>query len=295
MTKKISLFVTALMFITLISKAQIPNPSFENWETMTGYSNPTGWGTMNNLTSLASVYTAEKATPGTAGSSYLKLTSKTTPAGVANGIAVSGKLDSITQQPISGFPYNNRPTKLTGKWQHMIFGSSQGSISIQFTKWNTSMNMRDIIGTGSVTLSGMAMSWASFNIPITFSTADYPDSCIIVMKASGTTPTNNDYLWVDDLAFDAAPLAIHDVAIENISIYPNPSSNNWSINGISKSNEVLSFDVINSVGEIVYHTSSSNKQVQLVIDNKNLAIGNYVLKITGNKVKQSIKLSKTAQ
>ncbi|MBX7156751.1 MAG: T9SS type A sorting domain-containing protein [Bacteriodetes bacterium] len=260
---------------------------------MGSYSNPTGWGTMNNLTTLASVYTAEKATPGTAGASYLKLTSKTTSAGVANGIAVSGKLDSMTQQPISGFPFNNRPTKLTGKWQHMIAGSSQGSITITFSKWNTSMNTRDVIGTGSVTLSGMAMSWAAFNIPITFSTSDFPDSCIIVMKASGAAPTDQDYLWVDDLAFDVAPLALHDIVLSNLSVSPNPSNSNWVISGINKfTDKSVKFTLVNTAGQVVFMQGVKSDNIYLPIDNSNLPVGNYLLQISCDGTTQTVSLSK---
>jgi hypothetical protein len=288
MTKKITIFATALMFITMNSEAQtIPNAGFETWDNIGSYSNPTGWGTMNNTTALANVYTAEKATPGNPGSSYLKLTSKTTPLGVANGIAVSGKLDSMTQQPVSGFAYNMRPTSLDGKWQHMIFGSSQGSISVSFSKWNTTMNMRDIIGSGSVTLSGMAMSWANFTIPITFTTADMPDSCIIVMKASGTAPTDQDYLWVDNLSFVVTPAGINDIKeIEN-NVYPNPVSNMLNIKNNLNANEICIFDLS---GKMVFCSKNDNLKA---IDVSNLILGNYTYKLfKNNKQVATSKFSK---
>lgn len=68
MKRSISLLL-ALMFVTTISNAQIPNSSFEDWDNMGTYSNPVGWGTMNNMTSAASIFTATKATPGNPGSS----------------------------------------------------------------------------------------------------------------------------------------------------------------------------------------------------------------------------------
>lgn len=213
----------ALTFAIAVSKAQIPNSGFEDWDNMGSYSNPMGWSTMNNTTAIGSIFTATKGTPGNPGTSYLKLTSLNTPLGVANGIAVSGKLDSMTQQPISGFAYSMRPTSLTGAWQHMIFGSSQGSITVTFTKWNSGTNTRDVIGAATKTLSGMAMSWANFTIPITYSLPDFPDSCIIVLKASGSVPADQDYLWVDNLAFAGVVNGIEDKVIDAFSLYPNPA------------------------------------------------------------------------
>lgn len=214
------------MFITASAFAQIPNSGFENWTTVGSYSNPDGWGTMNNTTAIASVYTATKGTPGSPGVSYLKLTSKTVGTGVVNGVAVSGVIDSLTMMPKSGFAYNMRPANFTGKWQHMIYGSSQGSIQVTLTRWDTGMNMRMNVASGSVTLAGMAMSWANFTIPLTYVDGNNPDTCIIVMKASGSAPTNNDYLWVDNLAFSGTVTGIENQEsfVTDMSIYPNPSS-----------------------------------------------------------------------
>lgn len=94
------------------------------------------------------------------------------------------------------------PANFTGKWQHMIYGSSQGSIQVTLTRWDSGMGMRmPKLLQGNVTLSGMAITWANFTIPLTYTDGNNPGFCIIVMKASGSNPTNNDYLWVDNLAF----------------------------------------------------------------------------------------------
>ena len=104
--------------------AQVPNNGFETWTSMGSYENPAQWGTMNNTTAPLGIFTAQKGTPGSVGASYLKLTSKTFSSTVVPGIAVSGVLDSMTMMPKSGFAYNQRPASFTGKWQHMIYGSS---------------------------------------------------------------------------------------------------------------------------------------------------------------------------
>ena len=148
MKKSILSFIAATT-ISVTAFAQIPNSSFENWTAVGTYSVPNGWGTLNNTTTLAGVYTATKGTPGSPGNSYLKLTSKTVGTGVVNGIAVSGVLDSMTMMPKSGFAYNMRPANFTGKWQHMIYGSSQGSIKVTLTRWDTGTNMRMPVASGT--------------------------------------------------------------------------------------------------------------------------------------------------
>mgnify|MGYP001098817988 CR=1 FL=1 len=214
--------------------AQIPNAGFENWSAVGTYSVPDGWGTLNNTTTLAGIYTVTKATPGSPGASYMKITSKTIATSVVGGIAVSGVLDSTTMMPKSGFAFNQRPANLTGKNQYMIYGSSPGSLSVTLTRWDSGTNSRVIVASGNITHSpsAMAMAWTNFTIPLTYADGNNPDSCIIVLKASGSAPTNNDYLWVDNLAFSGVVTGIQnqESLLSNVSVFPNPSAELINVN-----------------------------------------------------------------
>ncbi len=219
------LYINLFMLLAASGFCQIPNAGFETWTSMGTYENPTSWGTMNNTTTLASVYTAEKATPGSPGTYFMKLTSKTAGPVVVNGVAVSGRLDSTTYQPKSGFPFILRPQSFTGKWQYM--GSNLGSLSAYLTKWNTGLSKRDTVAKVIHNLSGMVMSWATFTLNFTYLTGDYPDTCVIVLKSSGSAPVANDYLWVDNLAFAGSVAGIHENQSEKATInaFPNPANN----------------------------------------------------------------------
>ena len=288
--KKSILSVIAFASITSSFNAQIPNASFETWNNMGTYENPDGWATLNDYTSVGSVYTVEKGTPGNPGASYLKITSKTMGPTVANGIAVCGVLDPTTQQPISGFAYNQQPVNFTGRWQHMIFGSSQGSLSAQLTRWDASTNSRIIVATANKTLTGMAMSWTNFSIPFVYTDAQSPDSCIIVLKASGTNPTNLDYLWVDNLTFsgDIAGLKTQTLFSE-LAIFPNPTSENFTLILDSKEAQSISYELISITGEILIVNKAE------IIQGKNtfsipaagLAKGNYVVRINSSTKTES--------
>lgn len=274
------------LFSTTTVFAQIPNSGFETWSAVGTYSVPDGWGTLNNT---YTVQTATKGTPGSPGTSYLKLTSKTNGASVVNGMAVSGVLDSTTKQPISGFPFNQQPQKLTGKWQHMIYGSSQGSIQVTLTRWDGNTNSRVTVASGGVTLSGMAMSWASFSITLNYVDTSLPDSCIIFMKASGSNPTNNDYLWVDNLAFIGTVTGIVEkqASVNALSIYPNPVSNTINVRFNSKESQNTSIELYNVTGAKVYSEKLGEVTgtISHAIDASNFAKGVYILKvISGNAI-----------
>ncbi len=172
---------------------------------------------------------------------------------VVNGMTASGTLDPMTMMPTSGFAMTARPTSLTGKWQHMIYGSSQGSITVTLTRWDAGTNMRVPVGAGSVTLSGMAMSWASFSIPIVYTDGNNPDTCLIVMKASGNTPTVNDYLWVDELAFTGSSTGLQSVenSLSAVTVYPNPTSETIHIGLTLATTQPVKMEVLDLTGKIV--------------------------------------------
>ncbi len=223
--KQFYISILSLIFLSNSLVAQtIPNGGFESWTSHTTYNTPDGWATMNNMTAVSGVFTCLKGTPGSPGSSYLKLISKTVSGGVVNGVAMCGNIDTLTMQPNGGFPCAGRPASLTGKWQHMIFGSSQGSVEVVLTRWDSNMNARMTVGIGSVTLSGMAMSWANFSVPINYTDGSNADSCLIVLEASGSNPTNNDYLWVDNLAFSGTVTGISSPKSDRaFTVFPNPA------------------------------------------------------------------------
>lgn len=283
--KNLFLTFTALA-VTICLNAQIPNAGFENWTSMGSYSNPDGWGTLNDLTTAAAVYTAEKGTPGSPGSSYLKLTSKTAGPTVANGIAVSGVLNPSTLQPVSGFAYSGQPAALTGKWQHMIYGSSQGSISAQLTRWDATSGMRIVVASANVTLSGMAMSWANFSIPFNYIDAQAPDSCVITLKASGMNPTNMDYLWVDNLNLSGNVAGLSEILnLNNVQIFPNPSAEliTVSFNSTDKSNYKV--QILNQSGQMLQQKDLEpiNGKVSTTFSVGALSKGTYFVRISDQK------------
>ena len=271
------------LFIVNICFSQIPNNGFEDWTNMGSYSNPVSWGTMNNTTVPSSIYTATKATPGNPGTSYLKLTSKTVGPTVVNGVAVSGILDSLTLLPKSGFPFALRPQKFTGNWQHMIYGSSQGSVSVKLTRWNSGLNAREDVANANLTLSGMVMSWAAFNINFVYLSGEFPDTCIIVLKASGSNPAANDYLWVDNLAFSGTVAGIFENSSQSSSLiaYPNPASSEISFSSSIPFNKGDKLVIYNILGNEVFEKPLN--EIDFKINTSEYKNGSYFYKLINNK------------
>ena len=274
----LSVVVTSTLF------AQIPNAGFENWTAVNTYSVPDGWGTLNNT---YSVQTVTRANPGSPGSYYMKITSKTMGANVIGGIAVSGVLDSMTMQPKSGFAFNQRPANLTGKWQHMIYGTSQGSILVSLTRWDAGMGMRMPVATGSVTLSGMAMAWATFTVPLTYADGNNPDSCIIVLKSSGSAPTDLDYLWVDNLAFAGAVtgLKTQESVLSHVNVFPNPTAETINVNLNLTSEQNVNLELIDITGKLIVSKDLGTLQGECkhVLHTNGLTKGIYFVRVVTEK------------
>jgi hypothetical protein len=275
--------------------AQIPNNGFENWTSMGSYSDPDNWDQLNSMTSSMSVYTCTKGTPGNPGTSYLKLVTKNVSGmGIMPGVAVSGVIDMVTFKPKSGFAYSSRPQKLTGNWQYMASGSDAGFVAIYLTKWNTGMMMRDTIAMAVQNLSGMAMSWAAFNINLTYMSGANPDSAMIVLSASGATPVANSYLYVDNLAFSGSVTGIAENTINaaNLSIFPNPSNEKVVLDYTLKSTENVVIKITDVTGKVVKELKpnaviGNNKQE---LNTSNFSQGIYTITIQGNNSLSSQKL-----
>lgn len=281
-----------LLIMTISYSQSIPNNGFETWTNTSGYNIPASWGTMNPYTTSTSIYTCTKGTPGITGSTaaYIKLVSKSvTGMGIVPGMAVSGVLNSDKTYD-SGFSFNYRPTSLNGSWQYMGSGSDVGFVKILMTRINPTTLLTETIGSGIYNLSGMVMSWTTFSIPITYTTADTPDHCQIVLSSSGSTPVANSYLYVDNLNF-TMPLKVNEFDTNNVDIYPNPSKGIISIDYSKVNDKVQNIEVIDMIGnKVINDLPNENQLSKLNIDF--LSNGIYLLKIkteNGDITKKIIK------
>lgn len=269
--KKTILFSISFVFLAFIANSQstIPNASFENWSMPNGYNIPDGWDNLNPMTASMSTFTCLKGTPGSPGTAYLKLVSKNVSGmGVMPGAATCGMFDMSNManpMPMSGFAFNQRPQSFDGKWQYMASGNDQGFIGVLLTKWNSGMMMRDTVAYAMQTLSGMAMSWANFSIPLTYMSLDYPDSAMIMLSASGATPEANSYLYADTLHFNGSVAGTTGINneiknISNLNVFPNPANDKVFILFNSTNTMNLKLQLTDVSGKIVFEENEGEIQ-----------------------------------
>jgi len=293
---KKKLLVIAVACLTTAAFAQtIPNNSFENWTNMGNYSDPDMWGTLNSTTNLAGVYTVTQGTPGNPGSYYIKITSKTVLSTVAPGIAATGVINPSNQTVTGGFAMATRPANLTGKWQYMAMsGTDQGSINVITTKWNTSTSSRDTICKTQYLLPGMVMAWANFSIPLTYVAAGFPDTCMIILASSNSTPAANSYLYVDNFAFSGAVGISENSVSENmLSVYPNPSSNFVNVSFTLQNQSNVKLQLIDLTGKLVREMNPSAMKGENIVamDLEGIENGIYFLRLETGTSTETKKIS----
>lgn len=283
--KKIILTLSTTILLTTSVLAQMPNSSFETWTNMGTYSVPDKWDNLNGMTTSAGIYTCTKGTPGSVGTAYLKLVSKTvTGMAVMPGVAVSGMMDMVTFKPVSGFPLAQRPQSLNGSWQHMASGADAGFVSVYLTKWDSVMMMRDTIATAKQALGGMVMSWATFSIPLTYKSNATPDSAVIVLSASGATPVAGSYLYVDNLTLvgNVTGLTAINTNVISVVVYPNPTTDKITVVLSTLKSAIVKLQLVDMAGKIVTEDNVGKIQGNYMhtLPTSHLTKGNYLLKIT---------------
>ncbi len=285
MKKLSTLFLGTIFAVT--ASAQIPNAGFESWTAGTGYDTPDSWGTANPLTAALLTFTCEKGTTGAPeGSNYIKLTSKTATLITIPGIAVTGTitLSGTTPSISGGFASTARPASLSGKWQYMASGSDHAHIGVFLSKWNSTTGKRDTVAFTDSILSGMAMSWAPFDINLKYYSGKTPDTAMIVLSSSGPTPVAGSYLYVDALAFSGSvPSGV--VTVNNTTsptvIFPNPASRLTNVYFNSKNGGAVTFSVCGIDGKIekTISMNAARGENSIPVDVSALSKGIYFLRI----------------
>lgn len=223
----------------------IPNANFEYWTTdnTTNPSKPSaepiGWGTFNNFsysgnvpnpfnptTTIAAtfVFPDTAATNATGadilGTGTIRLRTGATVTAMGStlpraipSLAISGVNKSditfVNAKPVfkGGFPFRQRANALVGKCKYVSAGvNDSATIGVALTKWNKTLNKRDTIGVGQLSLTD-TMQWQNFAVPITYiAAAVAPDTAVIILASNSNVTFNNmsigSTLWADSIEFD---------------------------------------------------------------------------------------------
>lgn len=283
MSKRIQIILFFLI-LSVLSKAQIPNNSFETWTTTNGYQTPSNWDNLNQITYSSGIYTCMDGTPGYLGASYLFLISKTIPGkGVVPGVAVCGEIDTITYKPKAGYPFTGRPQYLSYYMQFMPYDQTDSiSVKILLTKWNQTQLKRDTIAYGASYFNSMAHNWFYNGTSLNYFSGNAPDSAIIVISSSSSIPKDGSYVYIDNLQFNGNVIGIDENYLNdyNVSIFPNPASETITVKVDSKDEFPFELTIYDCVGKLIIKTMLLNQRT--ILNTSNCSKGIYTVQIRGN-------------
>ncbi len=280
--------VSGIMFLGA-SQPALLNGNFTSWVTDTAFS-PQGWtalypGASRTKDVYSGTYALELQTTNGGGDKGKSAQPgfATTGRYTSNG----NKEDSI----VGGYPYTKDSDILEFYYKYTPATGSKdsGDVNMEFKKSGA------IIFSSGTTLTA-ASSYTHFELPFNFGTA--PDSVIVSFYSSfsdtGNTPVADigSTLLVDDVQFESQPTGIKPVLLANnsILIYPNPASNQLTINCDQLSiNEIRLANVLGqTLIEKTYADGISGLKEN--IDVSNLSSGLYFITITSGNTTSTGKI-----
>lgn len=232
--------------------APLPNPSFEDWSSIT-LENPDNWYSFNNLLSNVGITPVTKASPGHSGSYAISMETHAFDLDTIPGFISIGEIDINSEgSPFGKIPYTARPITGSFYYKYVPSGADQGEVQLAFYKNGNP------IGAWSQPLNPTStFELATYNFNLTES----PDSMLLVF-ASGTHP--GSILYIDDISFSGG-----DVSVQNLfnkagfKEYPNPTSNILFISSESAISQTSTIEIIDLNGKMVssYNFDFSNNSV----------------------------------
>jgi hypothetical protein len=284
--KKILSFFSLLILAASMSAQTIPNGDFENWTA----GSPDSWATYNNLAALMGITPAPvtQESPAPSGNSYLKAVSRISPiTGNLPGIALLGNADAVAGTGSIGIPFTQTPAFFSGEFKHEMVASTDSMLILcQLTKWDAVNNTQIVVGEAVVVnFLTSVTSWTSFSNPITYLTADAPDSLTIGVVSIGG---DGAAVSVDNFAFSATSIGVNNIQLTEkaINLFPNPASSQTWLD-LSAMEEQLALgvkiEVIDLTGRVVEtHLSVRNRIFQL--NTSNLDAGKYLVRISNTNM-----------
>lgn len=243
--------------------AAIPDPSFELWATET-IEGADDWFTLNNYLVSAGLENVVKTTDANTGNFAMQLTTiqDLQSTDTIPGIASIGPIDfNIPSNPFVPVPYNFVPTTFSGSYKYSPANGDQASLQIFF------FQQGNPIGTHVETMNS-STNYSNFSSPLTI--AGTPDS-IILLAISGSNP--GSVLKLDDLRFSGGGVGISEFESFEISIYPNPASDNVFI----KAEGIYSYEIMDLSGKTI--RAAENMVGAQKLNISDISSGTYLIKL----------------
>lgn len=178
---------------------------------------------------------------------------------------------------IPGVPYTLKPTSITGYVKTNLNSGDTAYIFGSFRK-----NRTTTVGSFIFPIFQNYSNWTQVTIPINYSNVNSPDTIQLNFVANkaimGKTPCSNGaFLEIDNFMLTTPTDLVNlNSDIKEFSLFPNPTNSNLIF--ISSSSNFQSYQISNTIGEIVKKGNYTNE-----LDVNELKSGIYYLQLVDEK------------
>jgi hypothetical protein len=265
-----SLLLTALFPHLPLKSQQVINGSFDNWNTYDTFEMPDSWVTMDSLMTVFRNKNFVSRSPDAYSAPYA--------ASIHSRLLVSTYMAGVMSTYI---PCQGRPTSLSFYYKFTQTALEDTVFANIVLQKKTSSGLITV-GLGKFSTYSSVSGYTRCEVPITYYTADIPDSAGILFQCGNgfTTQTGGSELLVDDVKLEYTPTAIHHVSPKaEFTIYPNPAASTLRIDGIEGSCTVTLYDMPGQEILTMQLTGNANS-----MDISHLPAGTYLVKVSNGKL-----------
>ncbi|MCX6199648.1 MAG: T9SS type A sorting domain-containing protein [Bacteroidetes bacterium] len=266
---------TILFFSSLLltSYSQDYNLNFEQWDSLTNYTELHNWGTFNQLSAGGGIKAgAVRTTDAVSGNYALKLVTGSVPIGVA----VLGQIYIASAVIKPGRPFALRPDSVQLFYKDSVVGGDSSAMVFIFTRWDIPTDTQKLVGRVIKKTYATISEYTYLSLPVEYLDSGMPDSMGIALAATGSPlglGQEGNTLWIDSIHFSYTPTVIHAVPT-NISIhfFPNPVHNKLLISAEQMLTENLYAEVYDENSRLVKHEIIFSSKTEIDISKLNAGI-----------------------
>jgi hypothetical protein len=273
--------LTAALCTSVNAQMQPPNGGFETWDVLgSGAEDPTEWSSLNEYAVLGLPEMCYKTLDANSGTYALRVISDTAsipPPFGTGGLDTIGGIVSLGDFGFDtpGIPYTDRPILLEAFIKGTVVPSDLCFIFAELSKWNSSTNERDEVGTAFYIMSASVSGYTQISSAFTYVSPDVPDTLSIMIGAGnpgGVVQPGNE-LFIDDISF-SFPVGVGELNQTRVSLYPNPMKDVSTLKFENPNAKAHRLTVIDMQGRVAQSQEGITKE-HVLIRRRDMSAGLY--------------------
>lgn len=317
MRKKLLISFLVICSVVFVNAQTLPNNSFETW---TNATTPANWatsysGTVSGIIPLSFSF-GTKTLDAHSGSFALKVSPNlislgnvTIPAFVQLGTVGTFNLDAATLAALANLDFDNidinqlaalqsliskgiaisdSPSELKFWYKFLPDSSDQATVNVITTKWNSTLNIAEVVATGSTSIANLTTQYAEMNVPITLeNVSSVCDTIRVIISVGGANSSAASEFFIDDITMKFNSWNVENNSISNLKLFPNPTQ---GLVTVSLKDYSTSFDleVYDNCGKMI--NNIKNLSDSYTFTTETLSAGIYLVKTIQNGVSSTSKL-----